>query len=71
MRDQLIRAALRVRFCFTLSPPTQPDPADVEHLRQHVSSEEKELRANVLAVRILQREMERRTERRKTRRAAQ
>jgi hypothetical protein len=60
MRDELIRAALRVRFCFTLSRPTQPDPADMEQLRQHVNGEEKDLRPNVLAARVLRREMERR-----------
>jgi len=63
--DEIIRSAMRVRFCFALRPPEQPDPSDVESLRQAVSGEEQELPANVLADHILRREMERRKRRRR------
>jgi hypothetical protein len=62
MSDQLIRAALRVRFCVAFRSHQQPRPADVERLRQAVSSEERKLNAYALATRILQRETERRVE---------
>jgi hypothetical protein len=63
--DEIIRAAMRVRFCLALRPPEHPNPSDLESLRQAVSGEDQELPANVLADRILRREMERRKKRRR------
>jgi len=63
MSEPFIHAALRVRFCFTMSPHQELNPADVQRLRDAVSGPAKDWPANVLAAHVLQREMERRNER--------
>jgi hypothetical protein len=60
MPEQVIRAALRIRFCFAEKPHKRPNPADVERLRQAVSGKERDWPVGVLAAHILQRGMDRR-----------
>jgi hypothetical protein len=62
--DELLHIALRVLSRLIARPPVEPDPADVEYLRQSVSSKERRLELDDLACRVIERELKRRRARR-------
>ena len=57
--DELLHIALRVLSRLTTRPPKEPDPADVEYLRQSVPSKERTLQLDTLACRVIERELKR------------
>ena len=57
--DELLHAALRVLSRLTAHPPEEPEPADVECLRQSVPSHELDLRLTTLARLVIEREVKR------------
>jgi hypothetical protein len=58
--DELLHIALRILSRLTARPPGDPDPADVEYLRQSVPSKERGLELDDLACNVIQRELKRR-----------
>lgn len=57
MPEDLLSVALRVRTCFEFMPAGQPDPADVERLRDAASGEAKKWLPHDLAAFVIQREI--------------
>jgi hypothetical protein len=62
--DELLDIALRVLSRLTKRPQEEPDPADVEYLRQSVPSEERGLQLDDLTCNVIERELKRRRARR-------
>jgi hypothetical protein len=58
--ELLLHIALRVLFRLTARPPAEPDPADVEYLRQSVPGQTRTLQLDDLACHVIQRELKRR-----------
>jgi hypothetical protein len=63
--EELLDTALRVLSRLTSRPPAEPDPADVEYLRQSVPSQACTLQLDDLACNVIQRELKRRKASRK------
>jgi hypothetical protein len=64
--NELLHIALRVLSRLTARPPIEPDPADVEYLRQSVPNKEHGLQLDDLACGVIERELKRRKARRRT-----
>jgi hypothetical protein len=62
--DELFEIALRVLSRLTARPPQEPDPTDVEYLRQSVPSKERSLQLDDLACNVIERELKRKRTRR-------
>jgi hypothetical protein len=58
--EELLPIALRVLSRLVASPPGQPDPADVECLRQSLPSKEHGLQLEIIACHVIERELKRR-----------
>ena len=58
--DDLFEIALRVLSRLTARPPKEPDPADVEYLRQSATSKERDLPLDDLACNVIERELKKR-----------
>lgn len=59
MAEEVFPVAQRVLTCFAASPPEEPNPNDVERLRNAVSGEAKKWLAHDLAAYIIKREIKR------------
>jgi hypothetical protein len=57
MSQELMYAALRVLACYTTQLSAEPDASDVALLRQCVKGGESEMRLDLLAVHIVEREI--------------
>jgi hypothetical protein len=64
--NELFHIALRVLSRLTARPPEEPDPADVEYLRQSASSKERGLQLDSMACKVIERELKRRNASRET-----
>jgi hypothetical protein len=58
--DELLHIALRVLSRLTARPPAEPDPADVEYLRQFAPRQARTLQLDDLACNVIQRELKQR-----------
>jgi len=59
MLEDLVPVALRVLTCFASRPYQQPDPADVQRLRENVAGEAKEWLPHDLAAYVIKSEVKR------------